>query len=195
MFPRNWLTGLVILLIVSFGFLPSAFCVPPRVGQSMPSFQLPLPATKAEREYLGISSKKKSFTVSDIDAEVVIVEIFSMYCPHCQRHAPDVNRLHDAIEKDPKLKGKVKIIGIGIGNSAYEVDFFRKKYKIPFPLIPDGEFKLYKKIGVKRTPYFIGVRLIGKGKSRVFYSEPGGFDNYKDFLKLIIDRSGIKKGK
>ncbi len=193
MYSRTVFRYLSILLIAALSSVSSVHGMPPVVGKSMPAFKLPVPRSRVEREYLGISPNRKSFTVQDIKAEVVIVEIFSMYCPHCQRHAPVVNKLYEAIEKDPDLKGRIKIIGIGIGNSAYEVNFFRKKYKIPFPLIPDAEFKLYKEIGVKRTPYFIGVKLGGDSKGFVFYSKPGGFDNYRDFLKLIIRLSGVKK--
>ncbi len=68
-------------------------------------------------------------------------------------------------------------------------------YNIPFPLVPDGEFKLYKEIGVKRTPYFIAVKLMRDGKSKVFYSKPGGFESYKKFLEMIIRLSGLKCSK
>ncbi len=187
--------SLWVLFVLGFYFQGFAGNVAPQVGKEMPKFLLPLPKSKIERKYLGVSDKKNNFTISDIKSDVVIVEIFSMYCPHCQRHAPTVNKLYDEIQKDPELKKRIKIVGIGIGNSQYEVDFFRKKYKIQFPLIPDGEFKIYKEIGVKRTPYFIAVKRDKDGKSVVFYSKPGGFDDHKEFLKNIVKLSGIKTEK
>ena len=185
----------VVLLAVMCFTVSVANCDPPHKGDLMPPFKLPVPKNKVYREYLGIGDNSTEFTVSDIKADVVIVEIFSMYCPHCQRSAPDVNKLYEAIEKDPKLKNRVKVLGIGIGNTSYEIEFFRKKYSIPFPLIPDGEFVLYKKIGVKRTPYFIGVKLAEDKKARVFYSKPGGFDDYRKFLDDMIRLSGLKCSK
>jgi len=71
------------------------------------------------------------------------------------------------IENNPAYKNKIKIIGIGINNSIFETNIFKKKYKIKFPLIPDGDFKLHKIIGEVRTPYFIVVKLKG-AKQRLF---------------------------
>jgi thiol-disulfide isomerase/thioredoxin len=59
-----------------------------------------------------------SFKIPEIKANLVIVEIFSMYCPYCQREAPNVNQLYAKIEQNPALKGKIKIIGIGVDTTA-----------------------------------------------------------------------------
>jgi peroxiredoxin len=124
---------------------------------------------------------------------VVIIEIFSMYCPFCQREAPEVNRLYGKIESTPGLKGKIKLLGIGAGNSSFEVEVFKKKYDIPFPLIPDNDFSIYNSLGKVRTPYFIGVKINPDGTNRIIYSELGALKGADRFLDLILERSGIRK--
>jgi peroxiredoxin len=102
-----------------------------------------------------------------------------------------VNELYQAIEGRKDLKDKMKVIGIGTGNSDFEVNFFRKKYEVPFPLFSDEGYAIHKTMGEVRTPYFIGVRLNGDGKAEVFYSKPGGFSNSKKFLDLMVKSSGL----
>lgn len=97
-----------------------------------------MPENESNREYLGLCGKQETTTLGRIGAEVLIVEIFSMYCPHCQKHAPKANELFHAIEGSDKYRGRIKLIGIGVGNSAFEVDIFRQKYAPPFPSSTTG---------------------------------------------------------
>lgn len=71
-------------LLVSLGIL--AVCAgfswadsqPPAVGGVLPEFTLSVPQNDAQRDYLGVGGKK-AFSIPEIKAEVVIIEIFSMY--------------------------------------------------------------------------------------------------------------------
>ena len=65
------------ILLTSAGFA-LADSQPPAVGGKLPEFTLPVPKSDAHQEYLGLAGKD-AFKISEISAEVVIIEIFSMY--------------------------------------------------------------------------------------------------------------------
>ena len=86
-----------------------------------------------------------------------------------------MNEFYQAIEQREDLKGKMKIIGIGIGNTPADVQYFKEKYKVPFPLFSDEDKSIYTALGKPRAPYFIGVKTGKDGSSQVFYSKLGAF--------------------
>jgi peroxiredoxin len=181
------------ILLVCGGLIPpviQAAADPPAKGATFPLLTFPGPQSAEERSYLGLSAPGP-FKLSQLQAPVVIIEVFSMYCPICQKEAPLVNELYQAIEKDPKLRGRIKLIGLGAGNTPFEVDFFRKKYQIPFPMLADENFVLHKALGETRTPYFFVVQLDKKEPPRVIYSELGGFKSVESFLGAILKSAGI----
>jgi peroxiredoxin len=154
-------------------------------------FTLPSPEKKVHQTYLGLPGDT-DFSLGQIKAEAVIIEIFSMYCPVCQREADNVNALFQLIQNSPEYKNRVRLIGIGAGNSSFEVDFFREKYSIEFPLFSDTDFSIHKRIGQVRTPHFFGLALAGDGRFKVFFSQSGEVSDPRAFLKTLLENSGIK---
>jgi len=181
-----------IMAVLVFSAAASAAGMPPAVGGQLPDMKIARPSDSSDKGYLGISFGFGSFRIPQIKAKVVIVEIFSMYCPYCQKEAPIVNQLYARIEQNPALKGKIKLIGIGAGNSLYEVEIFKKRYNVPFPLLPDGDYVIHKQLGEVRTPYFIGVKINPDGSHQVIYSRLGAFGGVDQFLTTIINLSGLQ---
>ena len=183
---------LITFFIVTFHLPALAVSDPPAKGETLPDVNLPVPENPDHRSYLGVSGSG-SFKIPQVKARVVIIEIFSMYCPYCQREAPEVNSLFNRIERNSTLKGKIKLIGIGAGNSSFEVDIFRKKYKILSPLFPDENFSIHKIFGEVRTPYFIAIKISKDGTHNVIYSKLGGLKGAESFLESILKLSGLEK--
>ncbi|MFO7749485.1 MAG: redoxin domain-containing protein [Desulfobacteraceae bacterium] len=161
-------------------------------GKMELDFLLAVPEQQSQKDYLGLNNGK-TFALSDIKADMVIIEIFSMYCPICQAEADKVNRLFELIQADDLLKERVKLIGIGAGNSEFEVDFFRKNYRIAFPLFSDGDFTIHKKIGEVQTPCFIAL---APGKAlEVFYCREGRFKDPGQFLDSLVKSMDFSEDK
>ena len=162
-------------------------------GGGLPRIELPAPLGAGDAAYLGLKGGGR-FSLADIGADVVIIEIFSMYCPHCQKEAPNVNTLYRLIEESPDLKGKVKLIGIGAGNGPFEVKLFRRKYGIRFPLFPDKRAVVARAVKAPGTPTFIGA-VIEKGAARQFYFHAGGFGDAQALLETIRKQAEGKEAK
>lgn len=158
---------------------------------SLPVFELPIPKNESEKNYLGVSGTK-NFKITQINSPVLIIEVFSLYCPHCQRSAPFVNDFFQIIQRRTDLKEKIKIIGIGAMNSAYEVNVFKSKYKIPFPLFPDPDGDIARMLGVTGTPTFIGATINNKGAAERFYFRTVELSDASGFLSEILKLSPLK---
>jgi len=179
-------------LVVALALSTLAANKPPQKGEVLPVMNLPMPKNPVEKGYLGLSGDG-SFKIPQIKANVVIVEIFSMYCPYCQKDAPGINELYNLIENNSDLKNKIKLIGIGAGNSTYEVEVFKKTYTVPFPLFPDKDFTIHKACGEVRTPYFIVVKINDDKTHQIVHSQLGDYPGAEPFLELVLKSSGLKQ--
>jgi thiol-disulfide isomerase/thioredoxin len=188
---RNIIILIGVLVFLMMGDFNLAAHLPPVKGGVLPRIKLPIPKDPGEKSYLGLSGKG-FFRIPQIKAQVVLIEIFSLYCPQCQKIAPGIEELYRIIENHPDLKEKIKLIGIGAGNSFYEVEVFKKTYHTPFPLFPDNDFTIHKALGDVRSPYFIAIKINKNGTHEVIHSELDSFREAHSFLELIINASGLK---
>jgi peroxiredoxin len=189
---KSNMRALTVIISMLF-FVLQAYAVEqtPAKGEAFPNITLPFPEKASEKEYLGLSGKG-SFRISQIKAELLILEIFSMYCPYCQKEAPIVNELYQIINKREDLKNKIRIIGVGAGNNPFEVGVFRNQYNIQFPLFSDESYSVHKSVGEVRTPYFFVIKNIRDKKNTIIYSKVGSIQDPKQFLDMILEESGLK---
>jgi hypothetical protein len=176
--------GLALTLFQGSSVSAASLHVDPAV---LSRFSQPTPEDQTVRAYLGLSDKK-AFSLGQVAAKTLIVQVFSMYCSHCQADAPEVNKLYRLIQENPSLKDNVKILGIGTGNTIFEVDLFREKFHVPFPLIPDENLAVQKACSEKiRTPLFIVAKPEGAKGLKVVHVHVGKIKDAETFLKTITD--------
>ena len=149
----------------------------------------PVPGPAAA--YLGLAAGDAGFRLSQVKADFLLVEVFSMYCPYCQAEARNVNALYGLLQKSPAA-GRVRMLGLGAGNTPFEVDFFRDKYQVPFPLFPDQEFICHKALNGPGTPYFMLLKADGAGGFKVLHSHLGAFGDPAKFLAVVLAKAGLR---
>lgn len=162
------------------------------VGQALPDLSFAPPFAPGEAGMLGVA-KDKPFSLKNIKGDVLVLVVFSMYCPYCQREAPELSRFHELV-KQRGLSGKLALVGLGAGNSAFEVDVYRQKLAAPFPLLPDPDFARYKLLGQVGTPYYYVAKRQG-GSFVIVDTLLGCMASAEAFLDTVTAKTGLGKGK
>ena len=68
----------LIIFLLNTTISGTALSGPPEAGGILPDFYLPVPGELRYRQYLGLDEKPE-FMISEIKADVIIIQIFSMY--------------------------------------------------------------------------------------------------------------------
>ncbi len=199
----RWRYGVLTAAILALGLhlmtgcasAPSEGLPPSSTGSDgtpfdLPALRLPGPADAFHQNYLGVG-EDETFALADIRTRILIIEAFNFYCPHCQAEAPNINRLYRRIENDAQFRGQIKIIGIGVGNTSYEVDRFRARYAIPFPLFADRSRVLSRQLEVRQTPTFIAWNYRTDGRIEPIWFASGSVGDIDLFLDKLVRASGL----
>lgn len=137
-----------------------------------------------QRAYLGVP--EGDFKISNINADFLFVEVFSMYCPICQHDAPGVNDMFSRLLASDKA-GALRFLGIGAGNTPFEIAFYQKKFGVEFPLFEDPDYEAHKAVGGVGTPayYLVDMR---EGKRSILLFQEGGIKDKEAFFDDLLAR-------
>ena len=149
-------------------------------GMTLPQFELNAPGSSDEQTYLGLKDRAP-FSWSQISAEIIIMEIFSIYCPHCRKQGPVLNKIYKFIQEDPALKDGIKMIGIAAGGDQKKVDRWKTTLHVPFPLYPDPETTIWQKLGKPGVP----CTLIVTDSGKIMAVHYGATEDTEDFFRQI----------
>lgn len=180
MFNRSLRAVFAALALVLF-LAPSAPCADlPAVGDSLGKVVLQNAKTAEERTYLGVGDGE-TFSLADVQAELILFEFFGVYCPICHDQAPDFNTLVKSLSRDAATKDKVKVIALAAGATDMELEFSRKQMKATYPMLNDPDFTVHKQLGEPKTPFKMLLTPDGK----VLYAHLGRMADPGELFRLI----------
>lgn len=185
-----------VSFLVVIGIVTGFFGTPlvwSTAGEPLPSFSFVVPASEADREYLRLEKEPGTpFEIPDMKADIVIIELLSMYCPYCQSEAPLINTLADLAMAEQENGITIRVLGIGASNTEFEVGFFRDNFSVSFPIFPDQSLEIYDKLKGEGTPGFVAVSMKSGQKPTIVYRQAGGFHDPREFLDLVLTQAGYK---
>ena len=135
--------------------------------------------SEADRKYLGLE-KPGAFTLQDIKAPYVLIEIMRTTCPHCVAQAPALNQLYKLVANSD-LKDRLKFISVGESDHASGLKQFKAAHKVLFALVADPDWGIGSAFGISGTPTTVLVDKSGK----VLLVENGVFDSAGALFKKI----------
>ncbi len=116
-------------------------------------------------DYVGFPKDKEILTIADIQADLLVIEVLNTFCFPCQSQVFILNKVYKMIENSPDLRGRIKIIGIALGNTKAALDDFIVDYGLAFPVVPDPDLRAEKVIGPDiHTPFSLFIRRDASGE-------------------------------
>jgi peroxiredoxin len=172
---------LLFLLLATSLILAAGSAAELRYGTPFPETGLRLSDSTPHKNFLGIDNPAR-FTLSDVRGDIVLVEFMNVHCPHCQMQAPSYNELYKEIEASPAGKGRVKMLGIAVGNLPQEVEAFQAAYQVQFPIVADSDFTIWRSIDGEATPYTVYVRQTKPGQPGIVAGSHLGLNTHYEAL-------------
>ncbi len=170
-----------LFLVLSGCFLLFSSCATShKTRDVVREISLDTPADYRMTAYLGLFKSKKNFMLTEIKADILLANVFQSRCPHCQGLAGELNEIYRLVDK-AGLSRKIKFIGLGYGDDFPEVEYFKKRYAIPYPVFADP---LADKIKVKHIPATFILKLTPAG-AKVLYEYYGILPKGKDLLETL----------
>lgn len=164
--PVVKISGLVAALVLSLIGSPGYPADGLGPGSTMPAYQLKMLDSPEAGSYLGLKGAK-TFSLSQVGANLMVAEIFSVYCPVCQKNAPQLNQLFKIIQEDPSLSKNIKMMGIGLESDPAELGAYKQKFKTGFPLVSGPAQE------IKKSVKFIPLLLVVDKKGKILMSHAG----------------------
>jgi len=149
---------------------------------------LPAPESAAQKQYLGLPADSRTFSLEEIEAQILIVKIFDIYCHVCQKAAPGANALYELI-REKGYGGRIKMIGLAVGNTPFEAETFRMNFSTPFPIFPDRDKLAAKGVGYERVPEFVCLQRSADGRRVDVFRHSSYFTDAGTILDRILKRA------
>ncbi len=183
---KQWIfwTGVIVVLLW-IPLVSSAQNALPEPGGKIAKLNLEAPSDPAGRKGLGLGDAVDGFSLFDLKADLVLIEVIGVYCPQCYKQAPEFNKLYDRLNRG-KNRGRVAMFALAAGGSGPEIEQLIQSGQYRFPIVGDVRYEAHKLLGEPKTPFTIVCRPDGS----VLYTHLGIISDIDGFyirIKELLD--------
>lgn len=133
------------------------------IGQTMPNLRFERLLEDRDYATLGLSDVGRSFELSSIPGDLLVLEFFSCYCVSCQRQAPYLVSYLRSLSKT-QMAARVRVLAVGVGGNTRQLELFRRRFRADYPIVPDPLSEGFLELGVPgRTPFAAFLLRRGRG--------------------------------
>jgi len=167
-----------------------------KAGDFFPYVPLPTAKMSGNLTYLGLPQNKEMVTIEDVQADLLVLEVLNVFCFPCQTQAMSLSKVYKMIEERPDLEGRIKMLGVALGNTKEVVEGFMNDYGLEFPVIPDPTARGEKIIGPGiHTPFSLFIKRDAQGKLRlVAATHNGAIDDPQTVFHGLLEILKLKPG-
>lgn len=167
-----------------------------KAGDFFPYVPLPTSKMSGNLHYLGLPQSKQMVTIEDVQADLLVLDVLNVFCFPCQTQALSLSKVYKMIEESPELKGRIKILGVALGNTKEVVDGFMEDYGLVFPVIPDPTARAERIIGPGiHTPLSLFIKRDAIGKLRLVAAmHNGAIDDPQIIFRGLVSILKLKPG-
>ncbi len=154
-------------------------------GQYFPPCVLTVADRSQDYAYLGLEQESAHFFLADVPAEFVLLKYYGENCYQCVQEVDQYNRLFTLLHNDPELGPRLKMIGIGVGDTQRSVLRFKRSHQVPYPLLPDERQVMFESVGAGEIPLIYLVKILPDARVQVVLYHEGGLENVETLFELI----------
>lgn len=149
--------------------------------------RLPASFSAEQRTQLGLeASEQPDFGLEELTETRLVLVLFDLYCPVCQKSAENLRQLHVALtEQFPNTP----MLAVGSGDTPLEAATFARKFELAMPVTSDRERALASAFDASKTPAVLLLERASTDKPfEVTWSREGYFGH--EHLDALLARLG-----
>lgn len=155
------------------------------VGDSFPGCNLVLLESDKDRAYLDLPPGRAAYALREVPGQFMIISVYHELCDTCVAEVAVYNGLVADVAADPFLRGRLKVIGFGVGSSKPEVYRFRRQHRTVYPLFADRNKEIFECLGQPVLPMTYLVRRSADGSRTILLAHSGHIADPHAFIDRV----------